>query len=134
MFPRSGRGELVVSVAVARGLLFTSALYLNLLGAREVCALTRLIGTLSIVLALVASSMVSAGQEGGGIILTSGTVKHVEVDKGIVVLDSGRAIAVRMIQRDGQRVELRQIKIDDDVFVSGHDLGLSAEVASQRAR
>jgi len=78
--------------------------------------------------------MAWAGSEAGGIILTSGTVKHVELDKGIVVLDSGRVIAVHTIQRDGHRVELRQIKIDDDVFVSGNDLGLSAEIASRRAR
>ena len=66
--------------------------------------------------------------------MTSGTVKRVDFDKGIVVLDSGRVIAVHRIQRDGQRVELREIKVDDDVFVSGSDLGFSPEVASQRAR
>jgi hypothetical protein len=58
----------------------------------------------------------------------------VDLEKGIVVLDSGRIIAVRMIQRDGQRVELQEVKPDDDVFVSGSDLGFSAEVASKRAQ
>src|SRR5215813_3630990 len=113
-----------------------TALHLNalsdLLGAREVCALNRPIGTLLIALTLVVSSMAWAGPETGGIIVTSGTVKHVEVEKGIV--DSGRVIAVRTIQRDGHRVELQQIKIEDDVFVSGNDLGVSADIASQRAR
>jgi len=96
--------------------------------------LSRLIGALSIVLALVASTTAWAGPEAGEIILTSGTVKRVDFDKGIVVLDSGRVIAVHRIQRDGQRVELREIKVDDDVFVSGNDLGFSPEIASQRAR
>jgi len=95
--------------------------------------LSRLIGALSIVLALVAFTTAWAGPEAAGIILTSGTVKRVDFDKGIVVLDSGRVIAVHRIQRDGQRVEL-EIKVDDDVFVSGSDLGFSPEVASQRAR
>ena len=96
--------------------------------------MNRPIGTLLIALTLVVSSMAWAGPETGGIIVTSGTVKHVEVEKGIVVLDSGRVIAVRTIQRDGHRVELQQIKIEDDVFVSGNDLGVSADIASQRAR
>ncbi len=96
--------------------------------------MSRLIGALSIVLALVAFTTAWAGPEAGGIILTSGTVKRVDFDNGIVVLDSGRVIAVHRIQRDGQRVELREIKVDDDVFVSGSDLGFSPEVASQRAR
>ena len=95
--------------------------------------MSRLIGTLLIVFALIVSSMAWAGPEAGEVILTSGTVKHVELDKGIVILDSGRIIAVRTIHRDGQRVELPEIKVDDDVFVSGNDLGFSTEVASKRA-
>jgi len=43
--------------------------------------------------------MAWAGPEAGGIIVTSGTVKHVEVEKGIVVLDSGRVIAVRTFSK-----------------------------------
>ncbi len=95
--------------------------------------MSRLIGTLLIVLSLIVPSMAWAGPEAAEVLLTSGTVKRVEFDKGIVVLDSGRIIAVRTIHRDGQRVELPEIKVDDDVFVSGNDLGFSTEVASKRA-
>ena len=94
----------------------------------------RHIGMLLIALALAVPSLALAGPEAGGILLTSGLVKRVDLEKGIVVLDSGRIIAVRMIQRDGQRVELQEVKPDDDVFVSGNDLGFSAEVASKRAQ
>jgi hypothetical protein len=94
--------------------------------------MTRFIRMLVIGLALTVPSMAMAGPEVGGVLLTSGTVKRVDLEKGIVVLDSGRVIAVRMIQRDGLRVELREVKPEDDVFVSGNDLGFSAEIASKR--
>jgi len=94
----------------------------------------RHIGMLLIAFALAAPALALAGPEAGAILLTSGTVKRVDLDKGIVVLDSGRIIAVRMVQRDGQRVELREIKLDDDVFVAGNDLGISTDVASKRAQ
>jgi len=96
--------------------------------------MSRSIGTLLIALALMVPSAVWAGPEAGNILLTSGMVKRVDLEKGLVVLDSGRVIAVRLIQRDGKRVELEEIKPNDDVFVSGHDLGFSAELASRRAR
>ncbi len=94
----------------------------------------RHIGMLLIAFALAVPALALAGPEAGAILLTSGTVKRVDLDKGIVVLDSGRVIAVRMVQRDGQRVELREIKLDDDVFVAGNDLGISTDVASKRAQ
>lgn len=94
--------------------------------------MTRFIRMLVIGLALTVPSMALAGPEVGGVLLTSGTVKRVDLEKGLVVLDSGRIIAVRMIQRDGLRVELREVKPEDDVFVSGNDLGFSAEIASKR--
>jgi nitrogen fixation protein len=94
--------------------------------------MTRFIRMLVIGLALTVPSMALAGPEVGGVLLTSGTVKRVDLEKGIVVLDSGRIIAVRMIQRNGLRVELREVKPEDDVFVSGNDLGFSAEIASKR--
>ena len=94
----------------------------------------RHIGMLLIAFALGVPVLALAGPEAGAILLTSGTVKRVDLDKGIVVLDSGRIIAVRMVQRDGRRVELREIKLDDDVFVAGNDLGISTDVASKRAQ
>ena len=80
----------------------------------------RRIGMFAIALALAVPSLALAGSEAGAILLTSGTVKRVDLDKGIVVLDSGRIVAVRTVQRDGRRVELREIKLEDDVFVSGN--------------
>ncbi|PYO01066.1 MAG: hypothetical protein DMD91_08925 [Candidatus Rokuibacteriota bacterium] len=94
----------------------------------------RRIGMFAIALALAVPSLALAGSEAGAILLTSGTVKRVDLDKGIVVLDSGRIVAVRTVQRDGRRVELREIKLEDDVFVSGSDLGISTDVASKRAQ
>lgn len=96
--------------------------------------MVRHIGMLVIAFALAVPSLALAGPEAGAILLTSGTVKRVDLDKGIVVLDSGRIIAVRMVQRDGQRVDLREIKLEDDVFVSGNDLGISTDVASKRGQ
>ena len=82
-------------------------------------------------LAVAAPSLAGAADS---ILLTSGTVKGVDLERGVIVLDSGRALAVRTILRDGQFVELRAIQPDDNVFVSGTDLGYPTEVASRRAK
>jgi hypothetical protein len=71
---------------------------------------------------------------GGEIVLTSGVVHHVDIDHGVVVLDSGRKLEVRKLMRDGKIIDLGAVRPRDEVFVSGIDLGVDRTLATATSR
>jgi hypothetical protein len=91
--------------------------------------MTRSIAALAVAFSLGIASTAVADSRSNGILLTSGTVKRVDHVNRVVILDSGRKLEVRRILKAGELVDLRLVRPEDEIFLSGHDLGFVPGIA-----
>lgn len=77
---------------------------------------------------------VAAAESRDAVLLTAGTVKRVDADQGVLVLESGRRLQIRVVMRDGEVVALRSLRPAETVFVAGTDLGYETDTARLDSR
>jgi hypothetical protein len=84
---------------------------------RGLFALGTLVGSL-----FLAAPPAAMANETDSITLTAGIVKAIDHASGVVLLDSGRRLRVRVVIVNDQIADVSTVRLDDTIFVSGIEI------------